>query len=159
MVSTSQQRITAVDTKSALPIEPVELARGYSNTYAAILRETANINDTNIQKKLKEPLSRQLINRLHGRYEFPHPYDNKDLRTNRVNQAALGKFSKALRSWKTFVRNLISSKGGVFKNFHGKYPQISHQDYNKFVETEAKTKTQMRWEWGKELRKKNVGNH
>jgi hypothetical protein len=36
-VSTSQQRFTAVDHKCALPIEPLELARGYDNTCASIL--------------------------------------------------------------------------------------------------------------------------
>jgi hypothetical protein len=79
------QKFTVMDPKSALPVEPLELARGYGNTCTTILQQTANINDTNIRKKLKEPLAAQLINRLHARYEFLHPNDNKNLKTNRVN--------------------------------------------------------------------------
>jgi hypothetical protein len=122
-------------------------------------RETANINNTNIRKKLKEPLAVELINWLHARYEFPPSYNNKDLKTNCVNQVALGKFSKALSSWKTFIRNLISSEGGCFKKVHQHYSLISLEDYNRFMETEAKAETKMRREQGKELRSKNVGNH
>jgi hypothetical protein len=76
-----------------------------------------------------------------------------------VNQVALGKFSKALSSWKTFFRNLISSEGGGFKKVYQHYPQISLEDYTRFMETEAHAKTKMRQERGKELRSKNVGNH
>jgi hypothetical protein len=47
-----------------------------------------------------------------------------------MNKVAIGKSGKALSSWKTFVRNLISSEGGGFKKVHQQYPQISWQDYS-----------------------------
>jgi hypothetical protein len=49
---------------------------------------------------------------------------------NRVNEVAVGKFSKALSSWKTFIKNLISSEGGGFEKVQQQYPQISRQDYS-----------------------------
>jgi hypothetical protein len=102
--------------------------------------------------KLKESLAVQLTNRLHARYEFPPPYNNKDFKENRVNQVALSQFRKVLSSWKTYFMNLISSKGSGFKKVHQHDPQISLEDYTRFMETEAQAETKMRQEQGKELR-------
>jgi hypothetical protein len=77
-------------------------------------------------------------------------YSNKELKTNCVKKVALGKFSKAPCSCKTIVMTLISSAGGGFEKVHQQYLQISNKE---LVDTQARGK------WGKDLRKKNLGNH
>ena len=75
-VTAKREIVNKVDPASGLPTEPKELASSYPGQCAALLRETANINDTNIRHKLKTALATLLIKKLHDRYEFPAPYNN-----------------------------------------------------------------------------------
>jgi hypothetical protein len=65
-VSISRERFAEVDPINGLRLQPENLVKRYVKTYAPIVRETANINDANVQKILKVTLAAQLINRLYA---------------------------------------------------------------------------------------------
>jgi hypothetical protein len=157
-VGTKREVVNEVDPASGEPTLPEDLASSYPGQIGAILRETANINDTNIRHKLKTALSALLIAKLHARYEFPPPYDNQNLHTNIVNTQALIKFSKALSSWKTRLRNKVDKKM-PWEQIQKYFPTVSLEDFKKFLENEDDGKMKDLRAWGREMRDKNLGNH
>jgi hypothetical protein len=52
-VATCRDTVREVDPKSDSPIEPKDVARGYDNQLAEILREVINLNETDLQGKNK----------------------------------------------------------------------------------------------------------
>jgi hypothetical protein len=60
-----------------------------------------SINQKNIRAKGNTRLRELLIGKLHNRYKFPEPFDNKKLKGNKVNKLALTRMSTALSSWKS----------------------------------------------------------
>jgi hypothetical protein len=86
---------------SGQPMEPVKLAAGYDIQLECIVRESMSINQKNIRAKGNTRLRELLIGKLHNRYKFPEPFDNKKLKGNKVNKLALTRMSTALSSWKS----------------------------------------------------------
>jgi hypothetical protein len=157
-LGTKREIVKEVNPASGLPTLPEDLKSSYPGQIGAILRETANINDTNIRHKLKTSQSALLIQKLHERYEFPHPYNNLSLTNNIVNTQALIKFSKALSSWKTRLRGFVDNKV-PWAVITKKFPTVSLEDFKKFLENEDRSKMKDLRKWGKEMRDKNLGNH
>jgi hypothetical protein len=60
-----------------------------------------SITEKNIRAKGNTRLHELLIGKLHYRYKFPEPFDNKKLKGNKVNKLALTRMSTALSSWKS----------------------------------------------------------
>jgi hypothetical protein len=108
--------------------------------------------------KDKKPLCVLLIAKLHRRYKFPDTYDNEDLKGNLVNDAALGKFSRALSAWRTRVRKMLDAGKG-FDEIYEIYLMIQADDLALFKDKEELTSTKALREWGRDTRKKNIGNH
>jgi len=90
--------------------EPERFAEGYGRQVAAILRNTVPITTINRRSRDNNHYCQLLLNKLHGRYKFPEPYNNTNLRGNKVNKWALRRMSKALSSCKTQVKNAIMEK-------------------------------------------------
>jgi uncharacterized protein YfbU (UPF0304 family) len=157
-VGTVRELVRAVDPASGLPTEPKKLAKGYGLQVAAILRDVVNLNEVDIRDKNKVHLRIQLISRLHARYEFPDDYNNQDLTKNIVNTAALAKFSKALSSFKTMVRGMIS-EGDGFEEIHRHFPRVTEEDLKVFLANEELEATKTLQAWGKKMREQNIGNH
>ncbi|KAK1666298.1 hypothetical protein QYE76_054457 [Lolium multiflorum] len=61
MVATGRDTVTEVDPASGLPVLPKDVAKGYGNQLAAILREVVNLNETDLRGKNKAHLRVQLI--------------------------------------------------------------------------------------------------
>ncbi|KAK1621179.1 hypothetical protein QYE76_026696 [Lolium multiflorum] len=133
-VGTGRDTVKEVDPASGLPVEPKDVAKGYGNQLACILREVVNLNETDLRAESKAPLRAQLIARLHARYKFLGDYASSHQTNNIVNSQALLKFTKHLSSYKYMVRKLIAE---------GKELQA----------------TKNRKLWGKEMRELNIGNH
>jgi hypothetical protein len=93
---------------SGQPVEPVKLAAGYDIQLRCIVRESMSINQKNIRAKGNTRLHELLIGKLHNRYKFPEPFDNKNLKGNKVNKLALTRMSTALSSWKSQVKKGFS---------------------------------------------------
>ena len=78
--------VTAVHPGEFEPIEPREVAAFNGNQLACILRDTANINTTKIQKN--EHLKKLLLTKLHARFLFPgrnddvDPWDDEGMKKN-----------------------------------------------------------------------------
>ena len=73
----AQHAFTEVDPKSGLPTKPEKYVKGYGLQLGCIAREWGKINDDNLKAKENEGLAAYLIDKLHTRYKFPAPYDNK----------------------------------------------------------------------------------
>ena len=116
-VRATRQAITQVSDGGA-PLEPRGTAAGYGLQVACILREVIPVYEDNIRDANKVSLCLHLINRLHGRYEFPPAYRaNKEghhdmKKLNAVNNFALTKMSTALYSWRGGVKKLIKDNSG-----------------------------------------------
>ena len=76
VVGTGRLVITKVDEVSGTPLEPLEYAKGFGIQCAAIAREICSINDGHLRHKLKEPMERLLIQRVHSWYKFSALYDD-----------------------------------------------------------------------------------
>jgi hypothetical protein len=86
---------------SGQPMEPAKLAAGYDIQLGCIVRESMSINQKNIRAKGNTRLRELLIGKLHNRYKFPEPFDNKKLKGNKVNKLTLTRMSTTLSSWKS----------------------------------------------------------
>ena len=155
---TIREEFTEVDPASGLPTLPVHVAKGYGNSIGCILRELVNLNEEDLRSKSNEPLATLLIQRLHARYKFPEPYDNLDIKKNLANTFALGKFSKALSTWKGYVRQELDA-GSDFDKIKGHWPSISEEDFNVFKAKHDLPATKALRKWGKDMHKKNVAPH
>ncbi|KAK1682605.1 hypothetical protein QYE76_043453 [Lolium multiflorum] len=157
-VATGRDTIKEVDPASGLPVEPKDVAKGYGNQLACILREVVNLNETDLRAENKAHLRAQLIARLHSRYKFLGDYASTDQTKNIVNSQALLKFTKHLSSYKYMVRKLIA-EGKGFEEVHSAFPHVSQADFDAFVANEELQATKNRKLWGKEMRELNIGNH
>jgi hypothetical protein len=88
-------------------MEPAKRATGYGIQLGCIMRESMSINQKNIRAKGNTQLCELLIGKLHNRYKYPEPFDNKKLKGNKVNKLALTRMSTALSSWKSRVKKRI----------------------------------------------------
>ena len=158
-VGTGRVEITEVDPASGEPLEPQEYAKGFGNTCAAIAREICSINDGYLRRKINLATETLLIQRVHARYKFLADYDNLDIKGNLVNEAALGKISKGLGSWRYRVRKMLLDQDMSFEEIRGHYPQISLADLATFKENEDTPEGRAKREWGKSMRDKNIGHH
>ncbi|KAK1667572.1 hypothetical protein QYE76_055731 [Lolium multiflorum] len=156
-VGTGRDTVKEVDPASGLP-KPKDVAKGYGNQLACILREVVNLNETDLRAESKAPLRAQLIARLHSRYKFLGDYASTDQTNNIVNSQALLKFTKHLSSYKYMVRKLIA-EGKGFEEVHSAFPHVSQADFDAFVANEELQATKNRKLWGKEMRELNIGNH
>ena len=157
-VGTIRQEFTAV-TPVGIPIEPTRFSEGYGRQVAAILRNTVPITTINLRSHDNIHYCQLLINKLHGRYKFPEPYDNTKLKGNKVNKWALRRMSKALSSWKTRVKEAIFEKNKTWEELKEKEPMIDEATYNLFkgrCESEAAKAASAK---GKEMRAQTIGNH
>jgi hypothetical protein len=66
-----------------------------------------SINQKNIRAKGNTRLRELLIGKLHNWYKFPEPFNNNNLKGNKVNKLALTRMSTALSSWKSQVKKWI----------------------------------------------------
>ena len=73
---------------SGQPVEPEKLAAGYGIQLGCIVRGSMTINQKNIRAKGNTRLRELLIDKLHNRYKFPAPFDNKKHKGNKVNKLA-----------------------------------------------------------------------
>ncbi|KAK1565940.1 hypothetical protein QYE76_007682, partial [Lolium multiflorum] len=157
-VGTGRDTVKEVDPASGLPVEPKDVAKGYGNQLACILREVINLNETDLRAESKAPLRAQLIARLHARYKFLGDYASSHQTNNIVNSQALLKFTKHLSSYKYMVRKLIA-EGKGFEEVHSAFPHVTQADFDAFVANEELQATKNRKLWGKEMRELNIGNH
>ncbi|KAK1607897.1 hypothetical protein QYE76_031570 [Lolium multiflorum] len=157
-VGTGRDTVKEVDPASGLPVEPKDVAKGYGNQLACILREVVNLNETDLRAESKAPLRAQLIARLHARYKFLGDYASSHQTNNIVNSQALLKFTKHLSSYKYMVRKLIA-EGKGFEEVHSAFPHVTQADFDAFVANEELQATKNRKLWGKEMRELNIGNH
>ncbi|KAK1692050.1 hypothetical protein QYE76_008747 [Lolium multiflorum] len=157
-VGTGRDTVKEVDPASGLPVEPKDVAKGYGNQLACILREVINLNETDLRAESKAHLRAQLIARLHSRYKFLGDYASTDESKNIVNSQALLKFTKHLSSYKYMVRKMIADGKG-FEEVHSAFPHVSQADFDAFVANEELQATKNRKLWGKEMRELNIGNH
>src|ERR1041385_2821442 len=157
-LSTIREEFTEVHLASGLPTQPIHVARGYGRRIGCILRELVNINEEDIREKSKEPMATLLIQRLHARYKFPEPYDNLDIKKNLVNTFALGRFSKALSSWKGYVRQELDA-GYDFDKIQSHWPSILEEDFNVLKANYDLPATKALRKWGKDMHEKNVAPH
>ncbi|KAK1633158.1 hypothetical protein QYE76_007473 [Lolium multiflorum] len=156
--STGRDTVKEVDPASGLPVEPKDVAKGYGNQLACILREVINLNETDLRAESKAHLRAQLIARLHSRYKFLGDYASTDESKNIVNSQALLKFTKHLSSYKYMVWKMIADGKG-FEEVHSAFPHVSQADFDAFVANEELQATKNRKLWGKEMRELNIGNH
>ena len=157
-VGTIRQEFTVV-TSVGIPTEPQRFAEGYGRQVAAILRNTVPITTINLRSHDNIHYCQLLINKLHGRYKFPDPYNNTNLKGNKVNKWALRKMSKALSSWKTRVKEAILEDNKTWEELKEKEPMIDEATYNLFkarCESEAAKAASAK---GRAMRAQVIGNH
>src|SRR4051812_35942624 len=157
-VGTIRQEFTAVTT-AGVPTDPKCFAEGYGRQVAAILRNTVPITTINLRSCDNNHYCQLLLNKLHGRYKFPDPYNNTNLRGNKVNKWALRKMSKALSSWKTRVKDAIMEKYKSWEELKDKEPMTDEVTYYLFkarCESEAAKAPSAK---GKVMRAQVTGNH
>jgi hypothetical protein len=148
-----------VDVANGEPLLPETVAASYGNDLGCILQDTFSINETMLRDPSRHHLQTLLIMKLHKRYRFPKDYnDETDLTTNLVNTKSLTKFTKALSSWKSRLREMICY-GKDFSEVSMAYPQITEEEWTIFKETTAKPATQDMRNWGLQMRDKNLGTH
>ena len=148
------EEITGVSL-SGLPLEPVDVARGYNMQLGCIVRESMSINTKHIRSN--PALVNNIIRKLHKRYKFPAQYDNLDV-GNAVNRLAVTKMSNALSSWKSRVKTKIG-KGQSWETISLKEPMIDEEEFNTFKAGLASEEAKIWTAWGKKMRDMNIGNH
>lgn len=146
-------------TAIGIPKEPERFSEGYGRQVAAILRNTVPITTINLRSRENIHYCQLLINKLHGRYKFPEPYDNTKLRGNKVNTWALRKMSKALSSWKTRVKRAIFEKNKTWEELKEKEPLIDEATYNLFKARCESEQAKAASAKGKAMRSQVIGNH
>ncbi|KAM0923513.1 hypothetical protein ACQ4PT_005494 [Festuca glaucescens] len=158
-LKTSMEEVYEVDHGSGEPLLPETVVAGYDNDLGCILRDTVSINEMNMRDPIKNHLVTLLITKLHKRFKFLEPYnDEEDLTSNLVNTHALGKFSPDLSSWKSRLRKM-ASEGVDFFKVHKAFPQITEEEWRIFKDTCAQAETKDTWQWGLDMRAKNIGCH
>src|ERR1041385_7601410 len=130
-VGTIRQEFTVV-TSVGIPTEPQRFSEEYGRQVTAILRNTVPITTINLRSRDNTHYCQLLLDKLHRRYKFPDPYENKNLKGNKVNKWALRKMSKALSSWKTRVKEAIMERGKSWEEHKEKQPMIDQATYNLF---------------------------
>ncbi|KAK1685438.1 hypothetical protein QYE76_046286 [Lolium multiflorum] len=157
VLSTVKQAFTEVNA-SGHPTAPPELVKGYSAQLGCILRSTVSINTENLRHPDRANLRTLLFTKLHERYEFPVDCSEKRLGRNKVHNAALTKMSIALASWRNRVKKMIK-KGESYEKIKESNPSITEQDYADFkIKCESES-TSDSSQWGKDMRKLNLGTH
>jgi hypothetical protein len=142
---------------SGQPVEPAKLAAGYGIQLGCIVRESMSINQKNIRAKGNTRLRELLIGKLHNRYKFPEPFDNKKLKGNKVNKLALTRMSIALSSWKSRVKKRILA-GKSWEEIKKAEPMLDKDEFIKFKDA-CLTLEGIEWtEWGRHMRDLNIGN-
>ena len=96
--------------------------------------------------------------KLHERYKFPAEFANTRLSGNKVNNAALTRMSTALSTWRSTVKRMID-KGDIYEKIKAKSPSINEDDYKEFKIKCESNATSESSQWGKEMRKLNLGVH
>ncbi|KAK1684682.1 hypothetical protein QYE76_045530 [Lolium multiflorum] len=143
---------------SGHPTAPPDLVKGYSAQLGCILRSTVSINTENLRHPDRANLRTLLFKKLHERYEFPVDCSEKHLMRNKVHNAALTKMSTALASWRNRVKKMINS-GASYDKIKESNPSITEQDYADFkIKCESES-TSDSSQWGKDMRKLNLGTH
>jgi hypothetical protein len=139
------------------PVEPAKLAAGYGIQLGCIVRESMSINQKNIRAKGNTRLRELRIGKLHNRYKFPEPFDNKKLKGNKVNKLSLMRMSTALRSWKSRVKKRIL-KGKSWEEIKKAEPMLDKDEFIKFKNA-CLTPEGIEWtEWGRRMWDLNIGN-
>lgn len=157
VLSTVKQAFTEVNA-SGHPTAPPDLVKGYSAQLGCILRSTVSINTENLRHPDRANLRTLLFKKLHERYEFPVDCSEKRLMRNKVHNAALTKMSTALASWRNRVKKMINS-GASYDKIKESNPSITEQDYADFkIKCESES-TSDSSQWGKDMRKLNLGTH
>ncbi|KAK1610481.1 hypothetical protein QYE76_034154 [Lolium multiflorum] len=157
VLSTVKQAFTEVNA-SGHPTAPPNLVKGYSAQLGCILRSTVSINTENLRHPDRANLRTLLFKKLHERYEFPVDCSEKRLMRNKVHNAALTKMSTALASWRNRVKKMINS-GASYDKIKESNPSITEQDYADFkIKCESES-TSDSSQWGKDMRKLNLGTH
>ncbi|KAK1694307.1 hypothetical protein QYE76_011004 [Lolium multiflorum] len=157
VLSTVKQAFTKVNA-SGHPTAPPDLVKGYSAQLGCILRSTVSINTENLRHPDRANLRTLLFKKLHERYEFPVDCSEKRLMRNKVHNAALTKMSTALASWRNRVKKMINS-GASYDKIKESNPSITEQDYADFkIKCESES-TSDSSQWGKDMRKLNLGTH
>ncbi|KAK1611053.1 hypothetical protein QYE76_034726 [Lolium multiflorum] len=157
VLSTVKQAFTEVN-DSGHPTAPPNLVKGYSAQLGCILRSTVSINTENLRHPDRANLRTLLFKKLHERYEFPVDCSEKRLMRNKVHNAALTKMSTALASWRNRVKKMINS-GASYDKIKESNPSITEQDYADFkIKCESES-TSDSSQWGKDMRKLNLGTH
>ncbi|KAK1627763.1 hypothetical protein QYE76_002078 [Lolium multiflorum] len=157
VLSTVKQAFTKVNA-SGHPTAPPDLVKGYSAQLGCILRSTVSINTENLRHPDRANLRSLLFTKLHERYEFPVDCSEKRLMRNKVHNAALTKMSTALASWRNRVKKMIQ-KGESYEKIKESNPSITEQDYADFkIKCESES-TSDSSQWGKDMRKLNLGTH
>src|SRR4051812_18652769 len=157
-VGTIRQEFTVV-TSAGVPSEPKLFAEGYGRQVAAILRNTVPITTINLRSHDNSHYCQLLLNKLHGRYKFLDPYNNTNLKGNKVNKWALNNMRKALSSWKNRVKDAIMDKKKSWEELKEKEPMIDEVTYDLFkarCESEAEKAASAK---GKAMRAQLIGNH
>jgi hypothetical protein len=139
------------------PVSPAGASSEFGNTIGCIVREVCNINDAALREGENEQLRLRLLKRLHQRYKYPEDYDNLTEKGNVVNGCALRKFTKALCAWKYRLKTKFIDK--EFSEVQKANPTITEEDWELFKDNLKNPKVVAASEWGKDLRKKVVGDH
>ncbi|KAK1646269.1 hypothetical protein QYE76_064074 [Lolium multiflorum] len=157
VLSTVKQAFTEVNA-SGHPTAPPDLVKGYSAQLGCILRSTVSINTENLRHPDRANLRTLLFKKLHERYEFPVDCSEKRLMRNKVHNAALTKMSTALASWRNRVKKMINS-GASYEKIKESNPSIIEQHYADFKIKCDSESTSDSSQWGKDMRKLNLGTH
>ena len=157
-VGTIRQEFTVV-TSIGIPTEPQRFSEGYSRQVAAILRNTVPITTINLRSRDNTHYCQLLLDKLHRRYKFPDPYDNKNLKGNKGNKWALRRMSKALSSWKTRVKEAIMEHGKSWEELKEKEPMIDEATYDLFNTRCESEDAKAASAQGKAMRAQVIGNH
>jgi hypothetical protein len=138
-------------------VEPAKLATGYSIQLGCIMRESMSINQKNIIAKGNTWLRKLLIGKLHNRYKFPEPFNNKKLKGNKVKNLALTRMSTTLSSWKSRVKKRIL-EGKTWEEIKKVETMLNEDEFIKFKDA-CLTPEGIEWtEWGRRMRDLNIGN-
>ena len=137
---------------SGLPLEPKDIAKGYSMQLGCIVRESMSINTKDIRSKANEALVQTLLQKLHQRYKFPEPLNKK------VDSLAITKMSTALSSWKSRVKSKIES-GESWEKISSKEPHLDKEDFDAFKSSLSSDEAKKWTKWGKQMRDLNIGKH
>jgi hypothetical protein len=99
-----------------------------------------------------------LIEKLHNRYKFLEPFDNKKLKGNKANKLALTRMSIALSSWKSQVKKRILV-GKSWEEIKKAKPMLDEDEFIKFKDA-CLTLEGIEWtKWGRRMRDLNIGTN